>query len=270
MKMPQPHFVRDYNRIVRHVVTVELNYEAAMALAVGGGPFAEIGIRQRRILESLGLQCTDYVIDIGAGSGRLATALQDLPNLKYLGTDVVAELLEFARKKSGRDDWNFKVIDTLEIPEKNEVSDFVVFFSVFTHLTEKESFRYLQEAKRVIKKSGTIVISYLDPDVAAQARMAGEGLKNGVFRWLGPGTLNRLLRWRHYFSRIMGNRALNQFLSKKVLDRWAKELNLSIEYMDIADQIGQSVCAFRLARQSDRLGAPAARLLSHGQEGRSR
>ncbi len=244
--MLQPHFVRDYNRLVRHLVTVEPDYEAAMALAVGGGPFTEIGVRQRRVLESLGLQGTHYVIDIGAGSGRLATALQDISKLKYLGTDVVAELLEFARKKCGREDWTFKLVNAIEIPEEDRVADFVVFFSVFTHLTEKESYRYLQEAKRVLKKNGTIIISYLDPDILAHARMAGEGLRYRFLQILGEGVLNQVLRWRHRCSRVMGKRVLNQLLSKKMLDSWSRKLNLSIEYVDAAAQIGQSVCAYRL------------------------
>jgi ubiquinone/menaquinone biosynthesis C-methylase UbiE len=102
--MPQPHFVRNSNRIVRHLVAVEPDYEVAMSLAVGGGSYTEIGAQNRRLLQSLGLQGTHYLIDIGAGSGRLATALSDLSNLRYMGTDVVPELLEFARKKCGRED----------------------------------------------------------------------------------------------------------------------------------------------------------------------
>ena len=120
----------------------------------------------------MGLQGTHYVIDIGAGSGRLANALRDLPKLRYLGTDVVPELLEFARKKCGREDWSFRQVVRIEIPEVDGVADFVVFFSVFTHLTEKESYCYLQEAKRVLNKNGTIIASYFDPEIASHARQA--------------------------------------------------------------------------------------------------
>jgi ubiquinone/menaquinone biosynthesis C-methylase UbiE len=233
-EMPKPHFIRDYNRLVRHLVAVEPDYEVAMARAVGGGSYIEIGARCRRVLESLGLQGTHYVIDIGAGSGRLATALRDLPNLRYLGTDVVPELLEFARKKCGREDWTFKQVDRIEIPEEDGVADFVVFFSVLTHLTEKESYRYLQEAKRVLRKNGTIIVSYLDPDIASHARQAAMSWMH--WRW-----------WTQRCKRILGRGHFNQLLSKKVLNNWSKELNLSIEYVDAA-HIGQSVCAYRLAK----------------------
>jgi len=216
-------------------MTVEPNYEAAMSRAVGDGSYAEVGAINRRLLESLGLQNTDYVIDIGTGSGRLATALRDLPNLKYMGTDVVPELLEFARKKSGREDWSFKQVDRIEIPEEDSVADFVVFFSVFTHLTEAESYRYLREAKRVLRKDGTIIVSFLDPDIARHAQIVGKSWTQR--RW-----------WIQRFLKLLGRGARRQLLSKTVLDNWSKELNLSIEFADEA--IGQSVCVYRLKQPS--------------------
>jgi ubiquinone/menaquinone biosynthesis C-methylase UbiE len=218
------------------LVAVEPDYEVAMARAVGGGSYTEVGARARRVLESLGLQGTHYVIDIGAGSGRLATALRDLPNLRYMGTDVVPELLEFARKKCGREDWTFNQVDRIEIPEEDGVADLVVFFSVFTHLTEKESYRYLQEAKRVLRKSGTIVVSYLNPDIAPQAQMGSESWPQR--RW-----------WTQRFWTLIGRGTFNKLLSKQVLENWSKELNLSIEFIDdAAALIGQSVCTYRSAR----------------------
>lgn len=231
--MPKPHFVRDSNRLVRNFTAIEPDYESAMARSVGGS-YAVVGAQERRLLELLGLQDAHYVIDIGAGSGRLATALKDLPNLRYLGTDVVPELLEFARKKCGREDWRFKHVEEIEIPEQDEVADFVVFFSVFTHLHEKESYRYLQEAKRVLRKNGVIVVSYLDPDVTLHVQRIGKSWTQAAW-------------WKQRVKRLVGRGGLVKFLSKKVLEKWANELNLSLQYVDVHDQ-GQSVCAYRLAQ----------------------
>jgi ubiquinone/menaquinone biosynthesis C-methylase UbiE len=180
----------------------------------------------------LGLEHTHYVIDIGAGSGRLATALKDLPKLRYMGSDVVPELLEFAKKQCNRDDWTFKLVENINIPEREGVADFVVFFSVFTHLTEKECFHYLQEAKRVLGKNGIIVVSFLDPTIGAHARQVGKSWTQ--LRW-----------WSQRLKRIAGRGPLNTLLGRKTLDIWSKELNLSIEYVDDAADIGQSVCAYR-------------------------
>jgi ubiquinone/menaquinone biosynthesis C-methylase UbiE len=228
----KPYFVRDYNKMVRRLIEVEPNYEVAMARAVGGGSYSEVGKWARGVLESLGLQDTHYVIDIGAGSGRLATALKDLPNLRYLGTDVVPELIDFARKQSGRNDWTFKLVEAIDIPAEDRVADFVVFFSVFTHLREKECRRYLQEAERVLGTNGTIVVSFLDPNIGAQAQQVGKSWTQR--RW-----------WTQRYKRIFGRGHLNTLLSRETLDDWSKEMNLSIQYVDQPGDILQSLCSLR-------------------------
>lgn len=229
--MLKPYYVREYNGFVRRLIATEPDYETAMARAVGGGSYDETGMCGRRLLETLGLQDAQYVIDIGTGSGRLANALKDLPKLRYLGTDVVADLLEFAQRKCRRDDWSFELVDRIAIPEADEVADFVVFLSVFTHLKEKESYTYLQEAKRVLKKNGTIVVSFLEPHIGMHACHVG-------LSW------RQLLWWKQLSRRVIGRGHLNKTLPREVLERWAKELNLTISYEDF--NFGQSVCAYRL------------------------
>jgi hypothetical protein len=53
--MPEAHFVRDYNRLVRHLVAVEPvepDYEVAMARAVGGGPYVGQSVCAFRFAQS--------------------------------------------------------------------------------------------------------------------------------------------------------------------------------------------------------------------------
>src|SRR5436190_23445420 len=61
-----------------------------------------------------------------------------------------------------RDDWKFSVVDDVQIPCTDNVADFVTFFSVLTHRTHEESFKYLQEASRCLKVGGHVVISFLE------------------------------------------------------------------------------------------------------------
>jgi ubiquinone/menaquinone biosynthesis C-methylase UbiE len=139
-------------------------YDTAMKLAVGG-QFDAIGILERETLIYFGLKKNDYLIDVGCGSGRLALPLSDYLSGRYLGIDIIREMLEYARKKVCRPDWRFEVAEGLTIPEQDGSADMVCFFSVFTHLLHEQSYLYLQDAKRVLKSGGKIVFSFLDLSV---------------------------------------------------------------------------------------------------------
>jgi 2-polyprenyl-3-methyl-5-hydroxy-6-metoxy-1,4-benzoquinol methylase len=120
----------------RHVTQVLSQYpeEEAMSLAVGG-QFEEIGNIEVALLQYCWLRSDSYLIDVGCGSGRLAKPLASyLTTGHYSGYDVVGDLVEHARKISGRPDWRFDVVDHIEIPEPGGCADMVCFFSVLTHL----------------------------------------------------------------------------------------------------------------------------------------
>ena len=113
----------------------------------------------------LGLQPNDYLIDVGCGSGRVAFAFarSDFRDtLRYLGVDIVPEMLAFAAEKCRHPLWRFALVTEPRIPEGDGKADMVCFFSVFTHLLQEESYLYLEEARRVLRPGDRIVASYLD------------------------------------------------------------------------------------------------------------
>ena len=123
--------------------------------------YEEIGAIERAILEKYGLEDGQYVIDVGCGSGRLTRCLTDFAQLKYLGIDIVPDLVKLCRE-TFRDDWQFEVADDFKIPEEDNSADFVVAFSLFTHLLHEECYEYLKEFHRVTKPNGKIIFSFLD------------------------------------------------------------------------------------------------------------
>ncbi|PYL04255.1 MAG: class I SAM-dependent methyltransferase [Verrucomicrobia bacterium] len=133
----------------------------AMRLAVGG-EFDAVGKLEYYLLRSLGLNGGHLVIDVGCGSGRLAQQLAGDKTIRYVGTDVVPRLLESAKALTGRNDWEFRLVEGIRIPCGDNVADFVTFFSVLTHTTHEESFQYLLEAARCLKPGGRAVISFLE------------------------------------------------------------------------------------------------------------
>lgn len=184
-----------------------LPYDEAMAQAVGGG-FEAFGIIETGALRFYGLQPEHHLVDVGCGSGRLAIPLSRTHSGPYLGTDLVPELLAYAKSKCARKDWRFELVDGLKIPEVDGSADMVCFFSVLTHLLHEQSYLYLEEARRVLKPGGRIVFSFLE--------FALEG------------------HWPEFIGTVEGARRdgthpLNVFIERAAIRAWAKSLHLTVD-----------------------------------------
>lgn len=177
----------------------------AMSLAVGG-EFEALGLLEYHLLLQVGLKKDDTVIDVGCGSGRLAVKLAPFLDGRYLGIDVVPELLRYAEELCQRPDWSFKLASGVKIPAGDDSSDIICFFSVFTHLLHQDSFLYLQDAKRVAKKGGHIVFSFLDFSIPSH--------------WYF---------FEHSLKEDRPNHVLTQFMSKDAIETWAQHLDLKVE-----------------------------------------
>ena len=154
----QPHFVRDYEGFV-DMLLANFSKDEAMSHAVGGA-YEETGLKERAILEYAGLKPGMSLVDIGCGSGRLASSLTDFP-LQYLGTDVVQKLLDYATAKAPAA-FRFMRHTELNVPVESASVDMICAFSVFTHLQHTETYIYLQDFLRALKPGGKVVFSFLE------------------------------------------------------------------------------------------------------------
>lgn len=187
--------------------------ETAMKRAVGG-EFEAIGFVELEILKHAGLKEDAYVVDVGCGSGRLAIPLSQYLKGKYLGIDILPDLVNNARQSVGRADWRFEVTEGLSIPKEDSTVDMVCFFSVFTHLLHEQTYVYLQEAKRVLKPEGKIVFSFFDFTIPAHWRVFQFNIKDiGV-----------------------NSHPLNMFISKDAIQIWVEHLGLQIEAIYDSDK----------------------------------
>ena len=228
----QPHYVRDYRRMVSKLWRSRPLDEAANQ-AIGGN--LTIGPLQRDIMRDARLQQDDYVIDVGCGSGRTALALRDMANLRYLGTDVVPELIDYARCVVDRQDWKFVVVESLSIPERDEQADIVIMFSVLTHLEPRECLLYLADAVRVLKPDGRVIASFLDPAIGAHRQAAGS--------WFAQVK-----------GRLRGVAVKSQLLEPEQIAGWARSLNLTARFQG-PEQIGQSYVVLTKAGEEKDFGS---------------
>lgn len=202
--MNVPSYVQSYRAHLNHLLQIH-SRDDAMAWIVGG-QYEQIGILESSLLRTLGLQPGHTLVDIGSGSGRLPWKLRSYLTGKFIGTDILPELLDYAREKCGRTDWEFIANYRPTIPVADHSADFVTFFSVFTHLLDEDIYRFLAEAKRVAKPGGKIVFSFLDFEVESH--------------------------WAVFTSTLANeneNRVLNKFVSKPSIRRFARELGLKEE-----------------------------------------
>jgi ubiquinone/menaquinone biosynthesis C-methylase UbiE len=217
----QPHFVRDYRRVVANYLAVHPQ-DKAMALAVGGGDYEINGKLECDALVAHGLKAGHSVIDIGCGSGRLSTELTKRhgDHVNYLGLDVVPELLDYARSKASSN-YRFETTEGLTIPAADNSVDYVAAFSVFTHLKHRESRVYVCEAHRTLRTGGFLLFTFLE-----------------------------LPRHRREFVytiaiTLLGRRKVqNHFLSRAGINRWAKAIGFKAETIG-PHPIGQSIAVLR-------------------------
>ncbi|MBM4363380.1 MAG: class I SAM-dependent methyltransferase [Deltaproteobacteria bacterium] len=120
------------------------------------------------------------VLDVGAGSGRIARVLAEAGDISsYVGVDVVAEAVLWCERyvtpaTGGR--FRFVHLDVrngtyhpegrtpgteLRLPLPDRSVDLVVAASLFTHLLEPDAARMLEEMSRVLVRGGRAVVSVM-------------------------------------------------------------------------------------------------------------
>lgn len=198
-------FVKSYNQWMEKLKFEHNDHSKALKQAIGG-EFDAMGLMEKDILIQHGLKPTDYLIDVGCGSGRLSIPLSlCLIDGKYLGTDVVKDFLEYADKNTP-DNFKFQLSNGFEIQEQDDSADMICFFSVFTHLLHEETYSYLKEAKRVLKSNGKIVFSFLE------------------FYIYSHWTV-----FEHNVNSIGEDKPLDMFLSRDAISSFAKHLGMNID-----------------------------------------
>lgn len=220
-------------------------HDEAMSLAVGGH-YERVGEVEKNILVFAGLQDGMSIIDLGCGSGRLATVLGRSLRIGYLGTDVVPSLIEYARKRSPKD-YRFVLHRSLSLPSPDGSVDMVCAFSVFTHLFHEETYLYLADSLRVLRPGGRVVFSFLEFNEATHWRFFREMIEKKQRK--GRQKISAVLQ--RSLERLFPG-PLDMFIERSMITVWAAHLGFVCEQLVGATEapwgegaLGQSVAILR-------------------------
>jgi SAM-dependent methyltransferase len=168
------------------------------------------GIQHRRVGElylrlfvELGsLRQDESVLEPGCGTGRMAEPLTGYlsPAGSYDGFDVVADAIRWCVENisSNHPNFRFRHVDifnreynpggrvdpaAFEFPYADEVFDFVLLTSVFTHMMPSEVRHYLGEIRRVLRPGGRCLMTFFLADHRPRGAFRRAARRRGCPGW---------------------------------------------------------------------------------------
>jgi ubiquinone/menaquinone biosynthesis C-methylase UbiE len=143
-----------------------------------------------KLLKDVGLAPDSRLLDVGCGTGLLATAAEGFlsDHGLYYGTDLAKKAIDFCKGRYRRPNFHFLVSGMTTVPVTGVEFDVVSFFSVFTHTYPDETALLLAEVTRLLAPNGVIFADvFTSPLVQREAgsRYAVEANRDHLLRLIG-------------------------------------------------------------------------------------
>lgn len=116
------------------------------------------------LCDHLTLAEEDSVLDVACGNGRLLRMLSQKASIHAYGADVSEEMIAAAQRRLPNAVFRVSSAEKIDFPDSS--FDFVTVCCAFHHFTKPDAF--MQEASRVLKKNGKLVIAELSPGAVAR------------------------------------------------------------------------------------------------------
>jgi ubiquinone/menaquinone biosynthesis C-methylase UbiE len=173
------------------------------------------------------------VLDLGAGTGRLACMLAPLAG-RVRAFDIAPDMLRVCREKlveSGLTNWDVQIADHRRLPAKDHEADLVVSGWSVSYLAvwnpeswRQELQRAFEEMKRVLKQGSSIVL-FESLGTGNESPLELEHLRN-FYPWLDEmGFQKKWIRTDYRFESLGEAEYLSRFFFGDVLGDKVKENN---------------------------------------------
>ncbi len=125
--------------------------------------------RRIALLRALGFQGTESVLDIGCGTGQHA----EITNGRYLGVDLDARYIEFAKKRHpGKE---FLCMDVSQLQLNGEPFNVALMVDIIHHLSDEQARRLLADLARLTAKR----VYFFEPVTQSPRNLAGRMIVAG-------------------------------------------------------------------------------------------
>ncbi len=214
--------------------------------------FFTVGLRTaERLQEAMayaGFELRDgaAALDFGCGCGRtLLWLARQFPNVRWHGTDVDAESVEWCR--ASIPGGVFTVNGPLPpLPYADGSFDLIYGVSVFTHLSEEHQRAWLPELRRVLKPGGLLLLSFHSKNVWQPLEDASAVEREGFVFRTSAKLKGILPEW--YQTAFQSQPSIVQALSAHFTEVGYLERNLGDQDVAMARKAGREVVAAVMMR----------------------
>jgi SAM-dependent methyltransferase len=139
-----------------------------------------------------------HILDFGSGTGANCRIFS--PEC-YIGIDPDHRRIAYAKKLYP--EYTFDVFQHNRFPIEDKIIDYILIVAVLHHIASEEIHRYIEEFKRILKPTGTIIV--IEPCLVAD-----KPLSNRFMTWFDRGEYIRneedylhLFQHHHYDCQVL-------------------------------------------------------------------
>ncbi len=134
----------------------------------------------RFIIEVLGCQKGESLLDLGCGSGE-HTRLLAKYRIECTGIDIAPSLIKYAKMKARKENVKVEYIvnDMRKIDYENEFDYCIMISGTFGFFSDKENLRLLQKNKMALKSGGKILFDIRNPERKSQYGKSWMAINDG-------------------------------------------------------------------------------------------